>query len=539
MLYSSLRRLFSGRRNPRKPKCASLRVEQLETRLTPSLTSLVTETGFISVSIDGLGTNDQAGGTIRVQKPTGATVRDAFLAAASTGFSGRVLANGDVKLDGDPVNWIKTTPSSISSSNSWADVTSLVKGKIDGAPAGIVNFHVDEVSTFGIDGEVLTVIFNDPNQTTSNTIILLFGAQNIAGDNFSIGLANPINKNDPKLLLDLSLGISFGFQTPGSLGQHSNVDVNGTRMSSAAGGQDDGQGQNGALLTVGGIGDSDANPADPFYGENGADPKELGFRADDELYDLRPFVKTGDTSILVHTINPSNDDNIFFAALNLHSVTAVEGEGILLAPAVSDLHVGTQATLTATVRDNNGKPIANTNVHFKITEGPDAGLTFNGLTNAQGKVTFTFTGHAAGSDHVSASFEDGERTFVSNVALVNWSGAAPLNLKHTVFWPNRPNLRRPSMNVLGWVILTNNGADINGDYTVSFTLPGVTMLPVGATRAVKTIDSKDGTPFITLSGGLKHGQSVAIYVRFTYPPAYSLDFMRKKLHLDFLLGDEV
>ena len=62
--------------------------------------------------------------------------------------------------------------------------------------------------------------------------------------------------------------------------------------------------------------------------------------------------------------------------------------------------------------------------------------------------------------------------------------------------------------------------------------------PVGASRAVKAIGSKSGTPFITLSGGLKHGQSVALYVRFTYPPAFSLDFMRKKLHLDFLSGDE-
>jgi len=118
------------------------------------------------------------------------------------------------------------------------------------------------------------------------------------------------------------------------------------------------------------------------------------------------------------------------------------------------------------------------------------------------------------------------------------SGGGQLNISHTVFWPNRPNFRRPSMDVLGWVILTNDGDDIAGDYSVSFSLPGVTLLPVGASRAVKAIGSKNGTPFITLSGGLKQGQSVALYVRFTYPPAFSLDFMRKKLHLDFLSGDE-
>lgn len=132
--------------------------------------------------------------------------------------------------------------------------------------------------------------------------------------------------------------------------------------------------------------------------------------------------------------------------------------------------------------------------------------------------------------------DNGSPAVMANQAVIS-GGGQQLNISHTVFWPNRPNHRRPSTSVLGWVILTNNGDDIVGDYTVSFSLPGVTMLPVGATRAIKAIGFKDGTPFITLSGGLKHGQSVAIYVRFTYPPFLSLDAIRKKLHLDFSLGD--
>ncbi len=529
-MLSTLRRLLGSRRTGRKPHFTRLCLEQLENRLTPSLSPVITETGFVNLSVDGLGTNSSSGGTIRVQKPAGATVRDAFMAAASTGFSGRVLANGDVKIDGQDVNWSMTTPSSIRSSNSFANVTSLVKSKIDSAPAGIVNFHIDEVSSDGIDGEVLAVIFNDPNQTTSNTVILLFGAQNIAGDNFSIGLANPINKNDPKLLLDLSLGISFGFQTSGSLGQHSNIDVNGMRLSSAAGGQDDGQGENGALLTVGGIGDSNANPPDPQYGANGSDPLGLGDRADDELYDLRPFVNNGDTTILVHTINPSNDDNIFFAALNLHSVTAVEGEGILLSPAASNAAVGSQVTLTATVRDSNGKPIVNTKVHFSVTQGPQAGLTFDAFTNAQGKADFTYTGHAAGTDHVTASFVDDEREFVSNEALVNWGGGA-LQLKPTVFFPYRPNSRRPSNHVLGWVILTNQGADFNGTFTLTFSLPKGSVRAVNATLHVVSSSVNNGLASITLSGSVKHGQAVSVLLDFTYPPFLSLDGIRKALHV--------
>jgi len=213
-----------------------------------SLAPVITESGLITLSLDASGSNGGAyesrGGapeTLRVQKPSGATVRRAFVAAASTGFSGRQLANGDVKLDGTGFAWAISTPSSISSWNHWAEVTTLVKPKIDAAAAGIVSFSVSEVNTGGIDGEILAVIFDDPAQTTSNTAILLFGAQNIAGDTFNIALGSPLNKSDPNLSVDLSLGISFGFQDGANPGQRSIVNVNGNRLTSLAGGQDDGQ----------------------------------------------------------------------------------------------------------------------------------------------------------------------------------------------------------------------------------------------------------------------------------------------------------
>ena len=271
-----------------------------------SIIPVVSEGGFVTLSVDGAGTN-AASSIIQVDKPAGATVRGAYFAAASTGFSNRVLANGDVKIDGVGVTWSINTPSSISSSNHWADVTSMVKGKIDAAPAGLVSFTITEVSTFGIDGEILAVIFDDPAATTSNTIVLLFGAQAIAGDDFFVNLANPLDLSEPGLILDMGLGISFGHQ-PG--GQVSLVDVNGARLTSCAGGEDDGVVANGALLTVGGVGDSNTNPAPFCSGSSGP-------LVDDELYDLKPFTETGDTDIAVHTVNPSNDDNIFFASFFL------------------------------------------------------------------------------------------------------------------------------------------------------------------------------------------------------------------------------
>lgn len=375
-------------------------VKPLRFQRINAITPFSTETGFISLSVDGLGSND-ASGIISVQKPAGATVRKAFMAAASTGFSGRILANGDVTINGTGVNWnvVASTPSSISSSNSLADVTSIVKPVVDAAPTGRVNFTITEVSTLGIDGEILAVVFNDPNQTVSNTVVLLFGAQNIAGDQFAIGLANPINLSDPNLKLDLGLGISFSFQQPpGNINQISRIDVNTVRMSTAAGGQDDGPfpGANGSLLTMGGLDDSNNNP--PPLGP----PSSGDSIPDDELYNLIPFVANGTTLINVNTINPSNDDNIFFASLFLGSQTAVVGEGILLAPLSDTNNVGTTHTVTATVQNSVGQPIVGRVVTFRVKGGPHTGQTGTGTTNTAGQTTFTYPGTIVGTDTLIA-----------------------------------------------------------------------------------------------------------------------------------------
>ena len=381
-----------------------------------SIVPVVTETGKISLSVDGLGVYPANSGTIQVEKPAGATVRSAYMAAATTGFTNHRLADGDIMIDGVGIAWDIETRSSISSWNYWADVTSIVKSKIDAAPAGRVDFTITEKSsdTYKIDGEILAVIFDDPNQTTDNTIVLLFGAQDIAGDTFAIGLAEPIDTSDPNLVLDMSLGISFGYQRYGG-GQYSIVEVNGVRLTTSAGGEDDGDHSNGALLTVGGLDDSNANPPDPY-----ATPSNP--RTDDELYNLIPFVSDGDTSIHVYTRNPSNDDNIFFASLFLASTTAVVGEGILLAPVSASNPVGSEHTVTATVQDDLGNPIVGRDVTFTIVSGPHAGLSYIDTTDANGQVTFTYTGTSAGTDVIEATMVDSQgNTVTSNQVTKEWT----------------------------------------------------------------------------------------------------------------------
>ena len=372
-----------------------------------SLNPVVTETGKISLSVDGLGTTGS--GTIQVEKPTGATVRSAYMAAADVwgSYSGP-LPNGAVQINSNNVNWDSHDP--VNANSAWSDVTAIVKPIVDAAPAGIVDLPITE--TMYLDGSILAVIFDDPSQTTDNTIVLLFGAQERAGDTFAIGLAEPIDKDDPNLVLDMSLGISYGHQ---GTGQYSIVNVNGIRLTTSAGGQDDGYNLNGGLLTVGGIGDSNNNPTDPF-----ATPTEP--RSDDELYNLIPFVDDGDTAITVYTQNPSNDDNIFFASLYLASTTAVVGEGILLAPVSASNPVGTQHTVTATLQDDLGNAIEGRDVTFTIISGPHAGQASTVPTDATGVATFTYTGTSDGIDTIEASFVNSQGiTITSNPVTKEWT----------------------------------------------------------------------------------------------------------------------
>lgn len=371
-----------------------------------SLGPYYSATGQVTLSMDGLGTNAPSG-IVQADKPSSGTVLRAFLVAASTGYTSATIPDGAMTVEGVPINWDASVPTSIFSNNYIADVTTIVKPVIDAAPAGLVDITVGEGANSSlIDGSILAVIFNAPEEPREYTAVIFFGAQDIAGDDFAIGLSEGASPLDPDYILNFSLGISYGYQ--GSE-QSSHIDVNGIRMTTSAGGQDDGEPANGALITVGGIGDSTDNPADPNSGPNN-DPRQ-----DDELYNLKPFVSDGAMLISVHTINPSNDDNIFFGGL-LVSGGAVVGEGALLTPNSATVEIGNMHTATATLQDSDGNRIVGRNVHFEVTAGPNAGTTFDQLTDANGQAFFSYAGAVIGIDTIEASF-------VNSSSVVQYSNA--------------------------------------------------------------------------------------------------------------------
>jgi hypothetical protein len=286
----------------------------------------------------------------------------------------------------------------------------------------------------------------------------------------------------------MSVGISFGLQGPPATGQFSQIDVNGKRLTTSAGGNDDStckydspqdfgntnKCSNGALITVGGVGDSTANPPNPLATDSTcAAPGPP--RCDDELYNLKPFVHNGDTSINVHTLNPSNDDNIFFTGFQLNSAAACVGHCILLSPTSATDPVGGSHTVTATVRDTNGHPIPNTVVTFKVTAGPNAGRTGTATTNSNGQATFTYTDSGgAGTDSIVATFHDSAgKLFTSNTATKTWTKSGSkgpgnifeVDLKSCINLHVGYN-RFPDGTVVHWLVTSNGfGTVATGQFT--------------------------------------------------------------------------
>jgi hypothetical protein len=179
---------------------------------------------------------------------------------------------------------------------------------VEGGAGGLYNFGLQERGNN--DGSVLVIAYSNAS-TQGHSALIYDGELATTGDVTRFNFANPYSGGN----MLMSLASSHSRQPSA---QFTQVDVrtsnnpNARRLTSSAGGADDGELGDGALITVGGIGDSAENP-DPFAAPFG------WTRVDDELYNLAlgnsanatPFITLGDSWAELSTINPSNDDNVF------------------------------------------------------------------------------------------------------------------------------------------------------------------------------------------------------------------------------------
>ena len=264
-----------------------------------------------ALSIDGFGSTSNSG-FIQANIPTGSTIQKAYLYAASDWNSTPVYG---VNFNGNPLSLSSATilgPNQNPATTARWDVTSIIASSFTG---GLQDFSIVEDGQN--DGAVLVVAYSNPS-TQGFTSVILDGELSTGGDTSQFNFASPYTGGD----FLVSLAASYSLQPSG---QATVIDVttnstNNRRLTRSAGGQDDGDGASGGLITVGGIGDSPTNPG-PF------DSPFSGPRIDDEYYNLAlgnsssssscsaasttPFISPGDTFLRLTTRNPSNDDNIF------------------------------------------------------------------------------------------------------------------------------------------------------------------------------------------------------------------------------------
>ncbi|MEW6086727.1 MAG: PEP-CTERM sorting domain-containing protein [bacterium] len=264
------------------------------------------------ISIDALGIGDYTTGTLQAEIPVGAEIYRAYLYSASVWSSGlsnvefqggTLISNASSRLDTGAKN------ANSASENRW-DVTSQVTSLVGGG-SGTFNFNVKELGY--LDGEILAVVYKVAGNPV-NTAFIFDGELSTSGDSFNVNLTTPYSTTDTAIM---SLGISYGYQGYGD--QYTQVDINGTRLTTSAGGNEDGGevAQNGYLITAGGVGDSIANPANPY-----ATPPYHG-HYDDELYNIGTLLSNGTNVITLSTLNPSADDNVFFMGLTVRGEAVV------------------------------------------------------------------------------------------------------------------------------------------------------------------------------------------------------------------------
>ena len=392
-----------------------------------ALSSNYTFIGAGDWSLDATSGFATDGGTVQALVPVGSVVQKAFLYESTFSddrTSGVVTLTGGSAASTNVGVW--TDLGLAGFLGAWrADVTDFVRGVVGGGSNSAFNFNLSNITNNDVDGYALVVVYSNPTKTVS-TISLLDGFSAQGGDAFTASFTKPINTTVPGFTAEMSLGIGFSFEQNGG-DQRSYVSVNGRLLTSSAGGEDDGVSRNGGLITIGGIGDSNANPVDPTVAPTNP-------RTDDELYNLAagngldssPFITNGDTQVVVQTNNPTFDDNIFFAGFKITGVANIDTSTNDAPVAVNDGGAGFRTNENTSFKTGNvllndfdpeSQPLTivgldTTGTKGLVTSNGDGTFTYN----PDGKFAALNTGDLA-FDSFTYTISDGEKTATATAVV--------------------------------------------------------------------------------------------------------------------------
>ena len=331
--------------------------------LQPDSSIAATLVGNLGVTTDGIGTN--ATGTLSADIPLTAVVERAFLHVvtrngdATTFPAPPAFRPQSIRFEGQtvPISYLSNVDDStnVNFEVGRIDVTDIVAVSVadqilnagTGAPPQPFTFTIDETATGlpnNVEGVALTVIYSEAALPQSTVLILDGGLGSQSSVTNTLTFAEPAIPGDPDFVAQLSLGVAFN-PDPASLGG-TTVSVNGTRLTSSAGGSDDSivgpPAVNGSIITVGGVSDGPVNPVLPTSAAS----------ADDELYDLRPFIPAGATQVRLDVGNDAFNTSAFLAVLNVSGNVSLgsagrpgEWEGITLEEYSHDRNVETVTEL--------------------------------------------------------------------------------------------------------------------------------------------------------------------------------------------------
>jgi trimeric autotransporter adhesin len=97
-------------------------------------------------------------------------------------------------------------------------------------------------------------------------------------------------------------------------------------------------------------------------------------------------------------------------------------EGLHLAPETAGAAVGNEHSVTATLVDSEGDPVADAEIAFEVTDGPHVGTNGTATTDEDGRATFAYEGDEVGTDSIVATHtpEEGDDV-TSNTVTVDWT----------------------------------------------------------------------------------------------------------------------